>query len=154
MLFVIFQLGDDRYALDAAGVEEVLPWVRLKQIPRAPAGVAGVFSYRGEPVPVIDLCATALGRPAATRLSTRLLVVRLGAATGGRRIALLAERATETLRREPADFAPAGVTAPEARYLGPVAPDPRGGLIQRIEVDQLLPPPVREALFHEVALVP
>lgn len=153
MLFLLFQLGDDRYALDATRVEEVLPRVRLKQIPHAPKGVAGVFSYRGEPLPVIDLSATALGRPAALRLSTRLLVVRLDEADGGRRIALLAERATETVRRDPAEFVPSGVNSQGARYLGPVAPDPRSGLIQRIEVGQLLPPNVRDALFQQAASV-
>ena len=55
MLFLTFQLGVDRYALDAKRVAEVLPLVDIKQIPHAPAGVAGVFNYRGTPVPVIGI---------------------------------------------------------------------------------------------------
>ena len=37
MLFILFQLGQDCYALDAAQVAEVLPLVLVKKIPRAPA---------------------------------------------------------------------------------------------------------------------
>ena len=150
MLFLLFQLGRDRYALDAAQVTEVLPLVRVKKIPHAPAGVAGVFTYRGTPVPVLDLSQLALGRPARSRLSTRVLLVPYPAADGARRLlGLIAENATETLRREPADFVASGVQADGAPYLGPVATDARG-LIQWIEVDKLLPATVREALFQQV----
>jgi chemotaxis-related protein WspB len=149
MLFILFQLGRDCYALDAAQVVEVLPLVRMKKIPRAPAGVAGVFTYRGAPVPVLDLSELALGRPAHARLSTRLLLVHFPDATGTKRLlGLIAEKATETLRREPGDFVAAGVRSDGAPYLGPVAHDPRG-LIQWIEVDKLLPAPVRAALFEQ-----
>jgi chemotaxis signal transduction protein len=43
MLFLLFQMGKDHYALDAGQVAEVLPLVSIKQIPQAPMGVAGAF---------------------------------------------------------------------------------------------------------------
>ena len=151
MLFILFQLGRDRYALDAALVAEVLPLVQVKKIPHAPAGVAGVFTYRGTPVPVLDLSQLALGRPARSRLSTRVLLINYPDTAGAKRLlGLMAENATETLRREAADFVVSGVQADGAPYLGPVVTDARG-LIQWIEVDKLLPAPVREALFQSVA---
>ena len=36
MLFLLFQLGQDRYALDASRVVEVVPLLTLKQFPRPP----------------------------------------------------------------------------------------------------------------------
>src|SRR5688572_9662286 len=105
MLFLLLQLGTDRYALDARVVAEVLPLVTLKQLPRAPAGVAGVFDYRGAPVPVIDLCELTLGRPAQRRLSTRIVLTHHDTGGGERRLlGLIAENATATLRRDPAEF--------------------------------------------------
>ena len=151
MLFILFQLGRDRYALDAAQVAEVLPLVQVKKIPHAPAGVAGVFTYRGAPVPVLDLSLLALGRAARSRLSTRVLLVNFPDAGGAKRLlGLIAENATETLRRQAADFVASGVKADGAPYLGPVATDERG-LIQWVEADKLLPASVREALFQSVA---
>ena len=151
MLFILFQLGGDRYALDAAQVAEVLPLVQVKKIPQAPAGVAGVFTYRGAPVPVLDLSELALGRPARERLSTRLLLVHYADGTGGRRLlGLIAEKATETMRREPSDFVASGVKSDGAPYLGPVVNDVRG-MIQWVDADKLLSAAVREALFRQVA---
>ena len=98
MLFLLFQLGQDRYALDAGQVTEVLPLVEIKQVPQAPPGVAGVFDFRGAPVPVIDLSQLALGRPAQRRLSTRLIVVHHRDEGGEQRLlGLIAEMATETV---------------------------------------------------------
>jgi len=149
MLFLLFQLGKDRYALDVRQVAEVLPLVHLKQIPQAPAAVAGVFDFRGTPVPVIDLSQTALARPAQRRLSTRIILAHYPDGNGGQRLlGLMAEKATETMRREPSDFVAAGVDNDDAPYLGPVASDARG-LIQWIEVDQLLTPAVRNVLFQQ-----
>lgn len=149
MLFLLFQLGSDRYALPATDVAEVLPLVAFKTLPGAPLGVTGLIDYRGTAVPVIDLSALALGRPAAHRISTRLIMVKYPLARGTTRLlGLLAERATGTISRQPSDFQPTGVTSETTRYLGPVTHDPRG-LIQRIELDALLTPGLRAALFPE-----
>ena len=43
MLFLLFQLGNDRYALDASRVVEVLPLVELKHLPLAPRGTLVVM---------------------------------------------------------------------------------------------------------------
>jgi chemotaxis-related protein WspB len=147
MLYLLFQLGEDRYALDAAQVIEVLPLIDIKQIPQAPSGVAGICNRRSSPLPVIDLNELTLGPPAARRLSTRIIVVRCADGAGGmRELGLIAERATGMFRREPADFVDAGITNGRAPYLGPVTTDERG-LVQRIEVERLLPESVRAVLF-------
>ena len=148
MLFLLFELGHERYALDVRQVAEVLPLLAIKPIPQAHAAVAGVMNFRGAPVPVIDVSQLTLGRPAERRLSTRIVLVHYPDAAGGTRLlGLIAERATQTLRRERADFVPSGVTSTGAPYLGPVAADPRG-LLQWIDVTTLLPPAVRDVLFN------
>lgn len=150
MLFVLVQLGSDRYALPARDIVEVLPLVALKALPGTPRGVAGLLDYRGTAVPVVDLSALALGVPARPRVSTRLLIVRYTTARGEDHfLGLVAERTAETLRRDPGDFRPAEV-ATEARYLGPVVTDARG-LIQRVEVAALLTDELRAALFPATA---
>ncbi len=147
MLFLLFQLGKEYYALEADQVGEVLPLVGMKEIPLSPRGVAGVFNYRGTPVPAIDLSELTLGRPARKRLSTRIILVNYAGENGEKHLlGLIAEKVTETLRREPGDFTPSGITNPAAPYLGPVTTDARG-LIQWIKVNELLPATVRDLLF-------
>jgi chemotaxis-related protein WspB len=150
MLFILFQIGRDRYALSASGIIEVLPLINLKRVPGAPAGVAGVLNYHGTPVPVVDLNEMALAEPAAQRLSTRIILVKYPLqAQNPHPLGLIAEHATSMIRRSSQDFMEAGVESEKAPYLGRVAND-AGGLIQWIEVERLLTPELRDVLFREL----
>ena len=149
MIFLLFHIGIDRYAVEICHVEQVLPQVKLKSIPQAAPGVAGVFNYHGTAVPVVDLNMMALGQPAQESLSTRLIVVRYRSADGEPKLlGMLAERATETARLEPKDFQDAGVSATGAPYLGPVINDGRG-VIQWVEISRLLSEDVRQSLWQQ-----
>jgi chemotaxis-related protein WspB len=146
MLFLLFQLGDDRYALEATHTVEVMPFVAVKRIPHAPRGVAGVFNYRGRPVPALDLCLLTIGRPARELLSTRIIVVNFADATGKIQWAgLIAEQATGMMRREASQFVDPGVTVAAAPYLGPVLTDERG-VIQLLRPEYFLNDAARQLL--------
>jgi chemotaxis-related protein WspB len=150
MLFILFQIGRDRYALSASSIIEILPLINLKMVPGAPAGVAGVFNYHGTPVPVIDLNQMTLTKPAAQRLSTRIILVKYPLeAQNPHPLGLMVEHATNMIRRPIQDFIEPGVESEDAPYLGRVAND-TGGLIQWIQVERLLTPKVRDALFREL----
>jgi chemotaxis-related protein WspB len=45
MLFLIFELGNDRYALDVRQIAAVLPLVEVRRMPWAPQPVAGLCTY-------------------------------------------------------------------------------------------------------------
>lgn len=148
MLFLQFQLGKDRYVIDAGEVVEILPLLDIKRIPQAPAGVVGVFNYRGSPAPVIDLSELTLGRPAQLRMSTRMIMVRYPDGDGVRHLlGLIAEKTTDAVRLDRSDFTDSGVTNDGTPYLGPVAPG-SNGMVQWIEATRLLPASVRDVLFR------
>jgi chemotaxis-related protein WspB len=151
MLFLIFKLGKDRYALEADRVLEVLPLLAVKRLPQAPRGVAGIFNLRGQPVPALDLSELAFGEPARERLTTRIIVV-LHTDSAGRNhpLGLIAENVTQTIRKNPKDFISPGVTIAGAPYLGPIVMDAEGP-IQWLNSQHLLSPPVRDLLFSELA---
>jgi chemotaxis-related protein WspB len=133
MLFLLFQIGQGRYAIEATRVVEVLPLMRVDHLPQAPAGMAGVVCYRGEALPVIDLSWVILKRPAEQKLSTRILVVNCA---GGRKMGVIAERANATLKRERSDFKETGVVLEGVPYLGPVTRDEHGFVLW-VDPDQL-----------------
>jgi chemotaxis-related protein WspB len=149
MLFLLFQLGKDRYALEASRVVEVVPLLALKKLPQAPIGVAGILNYRGRPVPAVDLGALTLGKPASERFSTRIIIVNYPDESGTNHLlGLIAEHATETLRKDVKDFVDSGVKLGAAPYLGPILMDGNQA-IQWVYEHRLLPEPVRELLFSE-----
>jgi len=149
MLFLIFQIGNERYALDAAQVAMVLPPASCKQVPDAPPWVRGIFSHDGRNVPVLDVSVLALGTPATARLSTRMVLVHYTPeGQSPQLLGLIVERATDTLRCEAADFTGSGLAHDTARYLGPVM---RQGdhLIQWVKVADMLDADVQALLFPQ-----
>lgn len=147
MLFVLFHLGPERYALDAQRVVEVVPLLALKRLPQAPRGVAGMFIYRGRPVPALDLCELTLGRPAVEHLSTRIIIVNHTSPGGEEQwLGLIAERATEILRRDEKDFVDAGLRITSASFLGPMLTDTQG-TIHLINPEKLVQESLRAQLF-------
>jgi chemotaxis-related protein WspB len=146
MLFLQFQIGSERYAVEARSVVEVIPLLGLKQLPQAPKGVAGMFNFRGEVVPALDLAELTTGQPAAERLSTRILVLRLEGTGGSRLVGLIAEHATSMFRKRAEDFVDTGLTSGAAPYFGPVLLDEHG-VIQWIQEQKLLPEKLRRLLF-------
>ena len=152
MLFLLIELDREQYALDVQQIVEVLPLVRIRRIPHAPPGIAGVFDYRGAAIPAVDLSELMLGRPSASRLSTRLVVVRHGD-DGGRVLGLIAERATDTIRKDPSEFVASGIDNRGARYLGPVTSHKKG-VVQWIRVTDLLPEGIEGALLSSTVEVP
>ncbi|OPA92452.1 chemotaxis protein CheW [Pseudomonas fluorescens] len=147
-LFLVFNIGSERYALKATEVAEVLPRLPLKPIAHAPLWVAGIFAHRGALVPVIDLSALTFGVAAQARTSTRLVLVNYQPQpwVEARWLGLILEQATDTLRCDPAEFQPYGLDNRQAPYLGPVRED-ASGLMQWIGIADLLTEEVRDLLF-------
>ncbi|MFI8481570.1 chemotaxis protein CheW [Pseudomonas sp. NPDC078700] len=147
-LHLLFSLGKDRYALDVHAISAVLPLQRLKQIPDAPPWVSGLFVFRGEPVPVIDLCQMAMATPAQARASTRLVVVKyLATDAQPVQIGLILEQATDTQRLLDDAFSPNPLQNPATPYLGMIQQTALG-MVQRISVEQLLSEDVRALLVR------
>jgi chemotaxis-related protein WspB len=136
VLFLLVQIARQRYALEAGGIDEVLPLVEVRRVPHAPAALAGMFEFRGAPVPLVDLAMLAAGEPALRCLSTRILLVRLPG-DGRQPVGLIAGQATRTARIDAGEFRDPGLRIGDAPYLGPVASF-EGGLLQRIELEPLL----------------
>lgn len=75
MLVVMFQIADQRFAIDAHSVVEVLPLVQWQPAAGFPPEVQGTFFYRGTYAPLIDLTQWLVQRPTSLRMNSRILVV-------------------------------------------------------------------------------
>ena len=147
MLRLLFQLGNSRYAIPAREVVEVTPRVRLEPLANTPDYVAGLLNYRGEHVPVIDLCQLINNERCRNSLTTRIILVPFSGANGATgTLGLLAEAVTETLWIEESAFADTGVTVDTAPYLGRAAHSSQG-MVRSINVADLLPHQLRTQLF-------
>ncbi|MEG1113697.1 MAG: chemotaxis protein CheW [Janthinobacterium sp.] len=146
MKVLLFHIGRDRYGLPLAGIARVLPLLELKQLPLTPDYVAGLMDLHGTPVPVIDLSRLAGLPAAAAQFDTRIVIVDYRAPGGEtmHALGLLASQVRGIADIDPQGLEDSGVaTAP---FLGQVASD-ADGIVQLVELEQLLPPDVRALLF-------
>ena len=90
---LVFEVADQKYAVAASDVAEILPMAELQRPPAGPQLLAGFLNLAGDLVPVIRLHHL-FGLPAvATELWTPLVLIR----QSGRRVALLVDRVSRTL---------------------------------------------------------
>ena len=137
MLLLLFQVGDNLYALECDRVTEVIPLVALRKIHHVPDYVTGAFNYRGDIVPVIDLCHLIHGTTCHRRFSTRIIMINYyGKNKVCHHFGLMAERVTETLYRPDLTPTPAEQTN-TVPYLGNLFMDEKG-MIQQIYWEQLI----------------
>jgi len=130
MLLLVFYLGDEKYLIKHDSIREISPMVVLKKMPHMPDYFAGFFNYRGQVVPVIDLCQFIQGYPCRMQLSTRIMLVDYQQANQPTAIlGLIAEKLTEAIRKPAATLISSGPTLPKSRYL-------EGFIIER---DKMIP---------------
>lgn len=147
MLYLLFHVKDECYAVDVREVVEIIPKVKLRSIPKAPGYVAGLLNYRGESVPVLDLCMLLHDKNCAAVFSSRIVLVNYPDTSGTRVLGLLAEQVTDTLQREAEEFRPSTLVSTFAPYLSEVTTH-RDQLVQRIDISALLPAEVQSLLFR------
>ena len=147
MLLILFKIDNERFGLDASRVIEVLPMVSMKKAHGTPIFVAGLLNFRGTVVPVIDISALITDTPAKQLLSTRIMLVLYTDSHKDLHVlGLLAEHVIETINVKEEEFHPPGIESDNARYLGKVRIDEKG-ILQLVEVDELLPESVQELLL-------
>lgn len=53
--YLTFRLGKEQFGLEILKVREIMGWVNVTPVPKAPPSVRGVINLRGKIIPVIDL---------------------------------------------------------------------------------------------------
>lgn len=150
-LILLLSTSQARYGLDAREILDVVPMVQLRKLPHAPEYVAGLFSYHGVAVPVVDLCGLTGDAPCRRRMSSRIILLRYPDSSGTARIlGLLAERVTATAHVNEADLNSPNIRVEDAPYLDRIFSGEEG-IVQCLRVDRLLPEALRRSLFPESA---
>src|SRR6266446_7263771 len=130
---VVFQIGEQEFAVGVAAVERVLRAVEIAPLPEAPPGVRGVINLQGRIVPVFDLW-TRFGQPARTlRASDHLLVAR----THSRTVALLVDSVVGVVPRGKVQVTPAAEILPDLESISGVM-KLDGGLVLVHDVERFL----------------
>lgn len=106
MLMLLFWVGDERWAIAASAVENVVPLVNFQH--SSDTISAGLLNYHGEMLPAVDIAAMVAETSTPQTMSTRIAIVNTSSETvekaigqtretgQHRRLGLILDRAGET----------------------------------------------------------
>lgn len=138
MQLLLCSAGKERYAIDADYIFVVIPKVKLKELPHTESFVAGLLNYGGHPIPVVDFCQLITGRPSENVLHTRIILLTKPNQSGVTPVlGILAERVTQTIEKDKAQFLDSGVRIKDLPFLGGVLTD-ESDIIQFVLIDELM----------------
>ncbi|PTX97264.1 hypothetical protein DB346_19850 [Verrucomicrobia bacterium LW23] len=157
-LLLLMTAGGVHYAVRAASIRRLVPFVRLHAPPRhAPREFVGWLNFQGEVVPVVDGTLRLAGRPTEPTLISRILLIQsdfaqanspasgdASAPTGTHTLGIIAESAHRTVRLATSQFqrhkVAERIAVPEGGL--PLLPvmEHDGYLLHLLELEQLLTP--------------
>jgi len=72
---VVFQLGEEEYALPVGQVNSIEKWTDITEIPNMPAFVKGMINLRGNVMPILDLRHLFYGTPEQPNQNEQQIIV-------------------------------------------------------------------------------
>ena len=148
MLLLTFQISNERYAVRATEVIEILPLATIRKIPQAPNYISGVLDYRNQILPVIDLVELTESRPHKKVLSSRIIVMNYPLNDINASIGIIAEKVTDTIDIKDEELSSPNIKLPNADYLGDIHNE-SGEFIQLVEIKSILTKDVQDMLFQD-----
>lgn len=136
MLMLSFQSGDSYYAISGDAIIEVVPSVKLFDLPTAPSQVVGLLNYGGFPLPVIDFSILMEARPSRDALHTRIILLHSEIEGRSLMIGLRAEKVTEVFEGDLEGFQDKGITNDKWPFLDGVMAK-SNKVIQRVDAEKL-----------------
>lgn len=104
--YLVFTLGGEHFALNVAGVINILELQPITKVPKSPEYMSGVINLRGEVLPVIDTNIK-LNQGATNKTdSTCILVVEVRAGDQNIKLGLLVDSVQEVLEFEDHEILP------------------------------------------------
>jgi len=146
MLLLLFETSDGRYALDSEHIVEIIPLLKTKRIPAAPAFVKGMINYHGAPVPVFDFSAIESGEESKVYYSTRIILVNYPLDDEMKLVGIIAERATDVIKCNDSDIRSSGILLDKGGLAGSDE-SAHEELVQLFDVKRMIPEDVLRELY-------
>src|SRR6188768_2210293 len=93
--YMTFRLAGEEYGLEILKVRELIGFMEITRIPRAPAHVRGVINLRGKVIPVVDLRLKFEMAATDPTSQTVIIVVQLTQKNGGLTMGILVDEVLE-----------------------------------------------------------
>ncbi len=144
--WVTFRLGEETYAINVMGVQEVLRFTEIAPVPGAPDYVLGIINLRGNVVTVIDTAKRFGLMSKEVDDSTRIVVIE----ASGQVVGILVDSVAEVMELSESDIesAPNVGNSESSKYIQGVA-SRDGEVIILVDLNKLM----SEAEWQEMSML-
>lgn len=104
--YLTFTLGAEEFGLQILKVREIIGYMDITAVPRAPHDVRGVINLRGQVVPIVDMRARFGMEPAEVTDQTCIIVVEVKAGKQSFHTGIIVDHVCEVLDIEGKDIEP------------------------------------------------
>ena len=104
--YLTFTLGAEEFGLQILKVREIIGYMDITAVPRAPHDVRGVINLRGQVVPIVDMRARFGMEPAEVTDQTCIIVVEVKAGRQSFRTGIIVDHVCEVLDIDGKDIEP------------------------------------------------
>lgn len=113
--FVIFRLGDEKYAVDILNVGGISEFREVTKVPNAPAFVDGIINLRGDIIPVVNLKKRFNIADKKADSDTRIIINTIN----GKDIGFVVDEASQVIKIDDADIeeAPDIIKGADRQYI-------------------------------------
>jgi len=137
-LYLQYRVDQHVCGVSCRWVEQVIPEMDFIQVPGVPSHFRGLLRYQTGVIPVIDLCQLLVHRPAAVKLSTRIILLRPSPDVAGAVLGILAEHVLNVVEIRNEACRPSGIPSESSLLSGLIA-ETSSGWMQIIDPERLLP---------------
>lgn len=140
---VIFNLGDEEYAVDIMQVKEIVNYLNPVKVPNTPEFIEGIINLRSEIIPIINLKKRFNIADNDKKVQTRIMVMNIDS----KKIGFVVDDASEviSIRKENIEPAPDIVAGVDKKYISGIGKKEDRILII-LELDKLFSEKEYEAL--------
>jgi len=137
-LLLQFSAADQLFAIESAQIIEIIPLVELTQVPSTADYIAGIFNYRGDLIPVIDMSFLLFQQPAKELICTRIIITEIEHHKNKYHTAIIAEKVNQTLTVYPEDMKQHNLANDNSPYIRTIFKY-KNENIQLIDINKLVP---------------
>lgn len=137
MLFLIFSINSNQYALDCDSIIEIIPKISLQKIgtSSSTSGITGFLNYGKTPLPVVDLSLLLEKKESSSAMHTRIVILKSESFASP--YGLICEKATYVIELNREEFILPDMRKDYWPFLGGIYTH-KGQVLQMFNVEELI----------------
>jgi len=137
-LLLQFSASGQLFAIESMLIIEIIPLVNLTRVPATAEYISGLYNFRGDLIPIIDISMLLFHQPAKEHICTRIIITEIEYGDSRHRAGIIAEQVNQTLVNDTDNINTHNLAGNDAPYIRQIIRH-HDNNIQLLDISELLP---------------